>query len=42
VNSTRSSRRYTETEASRTGVIVKQGHQLIEALFGRDLPSISQ
>ncbi|HEX4211662.1 MAG TPA: cofactor-independent phosphoglycerate mutase [Candidatus Binataceae bacterium] len=31
-------RRYTEAEAERTGVAVKQGHRLIEALFGRELP----
>ena len=31
-------RRYTEAEAGRTGVMVKQGYQLIEALFGRELP----
>jgi hypothetical protein len=30
-------RRYTEADAARTGVAVNQGHQLIEALFGREL-----
>lgn len=37
-----SARRYTEAEASRTGVTVKRGHQLIEALFDRELPPNSQ
>jgi 2,3-bisphosphoglycerate-independent phosphoglycerate mutase len=32
-------RRYTEAEAGRTGIIVKQGHHLIEALFGSDIPA---
>jgi hypothetical protein len=32
-------RRYTEAEADRTGVNVKQGYQLIGALFGHELPS---
>jgi 2,3-bisphosphoglycerate-independent phosphoglycerate mutase len=31
-------RRYTEAEATRTQVIVRAGHRLIEALFGADLP----
>jgi 2,3-bisphosphoglycerate-independent phosphoglycerate mutase len=41
-DSIRTARRYTEAEASRTGVTVKHGHQLIEALFGRELPSNNQ
>jgi 2,3-bisphosphoglycerate-independent phosphoglycerate mutase len=32
-------RRYTETEAARTGVLVHAGHRLIEVLFGADLPA---
>jgi 2,3-bisphosphoglycerate-independent phosphoglycerate mutase len=32
-------RRYTEADAARTGVTVKQGHRLIEALFGEPLAS---
>ena len=32
-------RRYTEADASRTGLIVRHGHQLIESLFGRELSS---
>jgi len=31
-------RRYTEAEAARTGVMVSQGHRLIEALFGDGFP----
>jgi 2,3-bisphosphoglycerate-independent phosphoglycerate mutase len=31
-------RRYTEVEASRTGVVVGEGYRLIEALFGAALP----
>jgi 2,3-bisphosphoglycerate-independent phosphoglycerate mutase len=30
-------RRYTEAEATCTGLVVNQGHQLIEVLFGREL-----
>jgi 2,3-bisphosphoglycerate-independent phosphoglycerate mutase len=33
-----SARRYTEAEASRTGVVVSKGYRLIEALFGAALP----
>ncbi|MGA2409682.1 MAG: cofactor-independent phosphoglycerate mutase [Candidatus Binataceae bacterium] len=32
-------RRYTEADGRGTGLIVKQGHQLIESLFGRELSS---
>jgi 2,3-bisphosphoglycerate-independent phosphoglycerate mutase len=32
------SRRYTEAEAARTGINVKAGHHMIEALFGGGLP----
>jgi 2,3-bisphosphoglycerate-independent phosphoglycerate mutase len=38
-DSSKTPRRYTEAEAGRTGVAVMRGHQLIEALFGRELPS---
>jgi 2,3-bisphosphoglycerate-independent phosphoglycerate mutase len=31
-------RRYTEAEATKTQVVVRAGHRLIEALFGADLP----
>jgi 2,3-bisphosphoglycerate-independent phosphoglycerate mutase len=31
-------RRYTEAEASRTGVVVSEGYRLVEALFGAALP----
>jgi 2,3-bisphosphoglycerate-independent phosphoglycerate mutase len=31
-------RRYTEAEAGRTGVLVRDGYRLIESLFGRDIP----
>jgi 2,3-bisphosphoglycerate-independent phosphoglycerate mutase len=34
----KTARRYTEADAARTGVAVNPGHQLIEALFGRELP----
>jgi 2,3-bisphosphoglycerate-independent phosphoglycerate mutase len=34
----KTARRYTEADAARTGVAVNQGHQLIETLFGRELP----
>jgi 2,3-bisphosphoglycerate-independent phosphoglycerate mutase len=30
-------RRYTEAEAGRTGIVLKQGYRLIESLFGKDL-----
>ena len=33
----KTARRYTEADAANTGVAVNQGHQLIEALFGREL-----
>lgn len=33
-----STRRYTEAEAKRTGVVVKEGWRLIDALFGGGLP----
>ena len=32
-------RRYTEAEAGRTGIVLKQGYRLIESLFGKDLPA---
>jgi 2,3-bisphosphoglycerate-independent phosphoglycerate mutase len=32
-------RRYTETEAARTGVVVRSGYRLIDSLFGRALTS---
>jgi 2,3-bisphosphoglycerate-independent phosphoglycerate mutase len=35
------SRRYTEADAARTGVMVLEGHRLIESLFGRELPAAS-
>jgi 2,3-bisphosphoglycerate-independent phosphoglycerate mutase len=35
------SRSYTEAEASRTGLLVRNGYRLIESLFGRDLGSVA-
>jgi len=32
-------RRYTEADAARTGVLVRDGYRLIESLFGRELPA---
>ncbi|MGH8014252.1 MAG: cofactor-independent phosphoglycerate mutase [Candidatus Binataceae bacterium] len=37
----RPQRRYTEAEATRTGVLVRPGHRLIEALFGRPLAALN-
>ncbi len=31
-------RRYTEADAARTGVLVREGHRLIESLFGKNPP----
>jgi 2,3-bisphosphoglycerate-independent phosphoglycerate mutase len=35
------SRRYTETDAAGTGIVVRNGFRLIESLFGRELGSIA-
>jgi 2,3-bisphosphoglycerate-independent phosphoglycerate mutase len=32
-------RRYTEADAAKTGVLVREGYRLIESLFGRELPA---
>ena len=34
-----STRRYTEAEGGRTGLVLKQGYRLIESLFGKELAS---
>ena len=37
----KASRRYTEAEGTRTGLVVGDGYHLIESLFGREMNLIS-